>query len=43
MDDIMGSYASKEETIAKAVTVIDKLTDYKIIINRRGHAAGGSD
>jgi hypothetical protein len=27
MDDIMGSYSSKEESIVKAVTVIDKLTE----------------
>jgi hypothetical protein len=28
----MGSYGSEEESITKAMKVIDKLTDYKIII-----------
>jgi hypothetical protein len=35
LDDIMGIYSSKEESIVKAVTVIEKLTDYKIIINQK--------
>jgi hypothetical protein len=35
MDDIMWSYFSKEESITKAVTVIDMLTHYKIIINQK--------
>jgi hypothetical protein len=34
LDDIMGSYPSKEESIVKAVILIDKLTSYKIIINQ---------
>jgi hypothetical protein len=35
LDDIMGSNSSKEESIVKAVAVIDKLTEYKIIINQK--------
>jgi hypothetical protein len=35
LDDIMGSDRNKEESVLRALKIIDKLTFYKIIINQK--------